>query len=127
MLLPTIDLHVHLRGTLNHGMARRLAAKNCVDLPDKLFRPDGNYRWRGSAAFLQVYDAVCRVLRKMPDLRTVAQNYLMAVGHEGTIYVEFMLSPGQLLAAGISYEEQLLAVAAAADKAREFCGIESRL
>jgi adenosine deaminase len=127
MSLQTIDLHVHLRGTLDPDMARNLAVKNCVELSGELFHPDGNYRWRSPAEFLRVYDSVGRVIRTPSDLQTVAQIYLMAVGYEGTIYVEFMLSPGHLSAAGIGYEEQLFAVTAAADRARACCGIESRL
>jgi adenosine deaminase len=126
-LLETVDLHVHLRGTIAPDMARYLAARNGVELPCDLFRSDGTYRWSNFSEFLRAYDAVGAVVRTATDLETIAEKYLLTSALEGTIYVEFMLSPGHLANAGIPYEEQIFAVAAAADRARAACGIECRL
>jgi adenosine deaminase len=125
--LETVDLHVHLRGTIQPETARHLAAKNGAKLPRKLFRPDGAYRWSNFSEFLHVYNAIGSVIRSAADLEIIAEQYLLASARTGTIYVEFMLSPGHLASVGIPYEEQVVAVAAAADRAKASCGIECRL
>jgi len=119
-------LHVHLRGTIAPCFARRLASRNRALLQAAL-SPTGNYVWTDFADFLRTYDAVAAVVHSAGDLEEVAFKYLAASAIAGTIYVEFMLSPPDLLRNGISYPDQLAALKAAWERSREQFGIESRL
>jgi len=123
-----IDLHVHLRGTINPATARLLADRNGLALPPDIFDEDHTmYCWSNFTEFLRTYDKVGSVIRNAADLEWIAERYLLESAKEGTLYVEFMLSPFHLMAAGIPYNDQLLAVSAASDRAREVSGIECRL
>jgi adenosine deaminase len=121
-----LDLHVHLRGTLTSSTMRRLAARNAVPPPERVVRGE-TYAWRGFSSFLRVYDTVASVISTARDLEEVAYEYLVSVGLDGTAYVEFMLSPPDLMRSGVAYLDQLAALDTAALMAREVCGIECRL
>jgi len=83
--------------------------------------------WPDFSGFLSAYDAVAAVVQNADDLEEVAFSYLAATAAAGTIYVEFMLSPPDLLRNGISYPDQLAALTAAWERSRSQFGIESRL
>jgi adenosine deaminase len=123
-----IDLHVHLRGTINPAAARLIAERNRLTLPSDIFDEDHTkYAWSSFTEFLQTYDKVGSVICNTADLEWIAETYLLESAREGVLYVEFMLSPFHLMAAGIPYKDQLAAVSAASDRAREASGIECRL
>jgi adenosine deaminase len=121
-----VDLHVHLRGTIRPPTVRRMAARHNMMLPESLVSVPG-YGWHDFTSFLKAYDQVTSVVQTARDLEEVAYEYLSAVAAEGTIYVEFMLSPPDLLRTGAPYGDQLAAIQAASDRAREESGIECRL
>jgi adenosine deaminase len=121
-----LDLHVHLRGTIGPCLAQRLARQNQHAFGATLSEAQ-QYTWSDFSDFLAVYDAVAAVVRSARDLEEVAFSYLAASAVAGTGYVEFMLSPPDLLRNGISYPDQLAALSAAWERARTQYGIESRL
>lgn len=121
-----IDLHVHLRGTIRPDTVRRLAKRHSIALPDAVVSAIG-YGWHNFASFITKYDQITSVIRTSHDLEEVAYEYLSDAGASGTIYVEFMMSPPDLLRAGVSFVDQINAIQAAADRAREEFGIECRL
>jgi adenosine deaminase len=121
-----LDLHVHLRGTIGPSLARRLARRGNLVL-DAALSHTGRYMWSDFSGFLRAYDAVAAVVQNAGDLEEVAFSYLAATAAGGTLYVEFMLSPPDLLRNGISYSDQLAALNAARERSRSQFGIESRL
>lgn len=123
----SVDLHTHLRGTIEPEIAARLASRHKVILPSALLAANGGYRWRGFDEFLQAYDSIGHVIRAPEDLHFLAKNYLVRCAADGTIYVEFMLSPSHSAKNGIPYGEQISAVAKAISDAKSICGIEARL
>jgi adenosine deaminase len=122
-----VDLHVHLRGTINPQLAARLAKRNRLAEPKKLTEMRPPHKWRNFDQFLKAYDDVTSVVRTATDLEEIAYIYLCSSAKVGTIYVEFMLSPPDLIEHGISFEQQLVALEAAWVRSRRDCGIESRL
>jgi adenosine deaminase len=121
-----VDLHVHLRGTLLAGTAERLSARNSIAIPAEVLARHG-YGWHDFRSFLTAYDNVTAVISTALDLEEVTYEYLSASAACGTIYIEFMLSPPDLIRRGIAFDDQLQAIQAAADRAREESGIECRL
>lgn len=124
---PTIDLHVHLRGTIDHETAYTLAQKNHVHIASQYFKLGGGYVWNNFEEFLNVYDQIGRVVRTAEDLYEIAVSYLKRCASEGTIYVELMLSPGHSVMNGIPFEEQVNAMETAFEHARHEAGIEGGL
>ncbi len=121
-----VDLHVHLRGTIGPATVRRMAARHQILLPESLLRVPG-YGWHDFTSFLRAYDQVTSVVQTARDLEEVVYEYLSAAAAANTIYVEFMLSPPDLLRIGVAYTDQLAAIQAASDRARDESGIECRL
>lgn len=123
----SVDLHVHLRGTTNPDTAKFIAKRNNVHLPTSHIGDSGQYVWRNFQDFLTVYDLVGKVVRRSEDLFYLAKKYLLDCASQGTVYVEFMLSPDHSIENGISYGEQIGAVAGAIADAKSISGIEGRL
>jgi adenosine deaminase len=133
--LPKAELHAHLEGTIAPAMAKKLAKKNGIDLPDDLFTDDGTgYRWDsdGTAAgdlvgFLKAYDKVAALIKTADDYRDITCDYLKRCAAEGSIYEELIISADHGASVGLSYQEMVDAIAAGVYQAREKTGIEARL
>lgn len=121
-----LDLHVHLRGTMLPPKIEELAARNCVRVPPETLRARG-YGWSDFTSFLRAYDRVTSVIVTARDLEEVTYEYLRSSASTGATYVEFMLSPPDLLRTGVPFEDQLSALSAARDQALELHGIDCRM
>ncbi|WP_370194134.1 MULTISPECIES: adenosine deaminase [Aurantimonas] len=121
-----IDLHVHLRGTLTPQRARSLAAKNDIDLDPALLVEKG-YGWRDFSSFLSAYDKIASLIVTAQDLEDVAYDFLSKSANLGATYVEFMLSPPDLMRVGLPFNDQLSALSAARERALEAFGIDCRM
>ena len=120
---PSIDLHCYLRGTLQPYHAMQLAKKHNLTLPIHIH--DQNYKFSSFEQFLTLYDVIGHVVKTGNDLREIAQNYLISCAQNGSIYIEFMLSPAHSMKNGIAFADQISAVSDAIDFARETEGIEA--
>lgn len=107
--------------------AMRLAKRNGVSLPSRFFGPENTYKWGSFEDFLQVYNSLGHVIRTPDDLYYLTERYLQECASEGTLYVEFMLSPAHSLASGISFDAQVRAVSDAISDANSNFGIDAGL
>ena len=126
-MIPKVELHCHLEGSIAPSLARELAARNGLDLPAGLFGADGHYVWNDFLSFLVAYDRVCTVLRTPRDFSDVIYSYLAGVAAEGAVYVEMFCSPERPAALGISYTAWLEALAEGIDRAERAFGITGRI
>jgi len=126
-VIPKAELHVHLEGSIPTALARDLARRNGLDLPDGLFTADGFYAMTDFLSFLDAYDRVCTTLRTARDFGDVMYGYLASAAREGAVYVEMFCSPERPAALGISYGAWLDALEQAIDRARAEFGIEGRI
>lgn len=126
-MIPKVELHCHLEGSISPSLARELAARNGLELPSGLFGPDGHYDWNGFLSFLAAYDRVCGVLRTARDFGDVLYTYLIEAAREGAVYVEMFCSPERPAALGISYAAWLEALAHGIDRAEREVGIVGRI
>lgn len=124
--MSMIDLHVHLRGTLTQAMAVTLAKKNSMNLDAARLAAKG-FGWQDFTSFLQAYDHIASVIVTAQDLEEVAYDYLSRSAQLGTTYVEFMLSPPDLMRTGVAFGDQLAALSAARHRALEAHGIDCRM
>jgi len=123
ILLPTLDLHCHLRGTMPPHIAYSFAEKYELRLP--VLSDAGEYNFSGFNDFLSLYDQIGHVIRTPDDIRKVAYQYLSSVAAGGTRYVEFMISPSHSIANGISFPCQISAISDAIEQAKEEFLIDS--
>ncbi|MFI5001942.1 MAG: adenosine deaminase [Reyranellales bacterium] len=126
-MIAKAELHCHLEGSIPPALARELAARNGIALPEGLFGADGHYVWRDFLSFLGAYDRVCGVLRQARDFGDVLYSYLSRAAAEGAVYVEMFCSPERPEALGISYAAWLEALVDAIDRAERDFGITGRI
>ncbi|MGY3354353.1 adenosine deaminase [Bradyrhizobium sp. GM0.4] len=121
------DLHVHLRGTLSPLLAKKLASGKGSEVSNRYIDKANRYIWSDFSGFLETYDAIAGLIKDGSDLEQVAYEYLAAAAADGCVYVEFMLSPPDLLREGVSYSDQLKALESSWQRSKADFGIESRL
>lgn len=126
-MIPKAEIHCHLEGSIKPTLARTLAARNGLALPEGLFGPDGAYVWRDFLSFLAAYDRVCGVLRTPRDFGDVIYSYLAQAAAEGAVYVEMFCSPERPKSLGISYADWLAALSDGIDRAGRDFGIVGRI
>ena len=119
MAIKKAELHVHLEGTITPNIARQLAHRNSLAIPEGLIAPDGeNYLSNDFLHFLSVYDTLAALIKTPRDYYDITFDYLRARALEDAIYVEMMYSPDHAeLSTGIPSYEHLQAIQQAVDDA----------
>ena len=125
--LPLAELHCHLEGTVSPEMARKLATRNGMTLPETIFTSDGDYAWTTFLEFLAVFDTVSNVIQTQRDYRDITYDYLCRSADEGLIYTEITISPDHARESGLPYIALIDAVAMGMTDAKRDTGIESRM
>jgi adenosine deaminase len=125
--IPKAELHVHLEGTAPPELIGRIAARNGVELPQRLLGADGRFRYTDFLDFLATYDLAASVIRTTQDYRDITYEYLCSCAAGGAIYVELTASPDHAALVGLTDEEHLDAIAEGIDHARRDTGIEGRI
>ena len=126
-MIPKAELHCHLEGSIAPPLARELATRNGLALPEGLVGPDGSYVMKDFWTFLDAYDRVCTALRTPRDFGDVLYSYLAGAAREGAVYVEMFCSPERPAGLGMPYGVWLDALEQAIDRARADFGIEGRI
>ena len=121
------ELHVHLEGTAPPELVSRIAARNGLDVPERMLGDDGRFRYTDFLDFLATYDLAASVIRTGDDYRDITYEYLCACARGGAIYVELTASPDHAALVGLSDEEHLSGIARGIDDARRDTEIEGRI
>lgn len=129
MSIKKAELHVHLEGTIAPSLARKLAARNKLTIPEGLISPDGkSYLSNDFLHFLKVFDVVAALIKTPEDYYDVTFEYLKANALDDTIYMEMMYSPDHAeQSTGIESIEHLKAIQQAIDDAKEQYNIIGRI
>ena len=126
-MVPKAELHVHLEGTATPELVSHIAARNGMDLPERLLGTDGRFRYSDFLDFLRTYDLAASVIRTAQDYRDITYAYLCECAAGGAIYVELTASPDHAALVGLSDEEHWDGIARGIDDARRDTGIEGRI
>ncbi|MBI1215752.1 MAG: adenosine deaminase [Alphaproteobacteria bacterium] len=134
-LIPKVDLHVHLEGTITPAMAKKIAERNGVTPAATLMSAQGDsFRWEsdGTGAgslkgFIEAYDDATKVMKKAQDYTDITYDYLKRSADEGCIYAEIGISADHGVMVGLTYTEMLDAITKGYERAHEECGIEMRM
>lgn len=129
MSIKKVELHVHLEGTITPLLARQLAHRNHLKIPDGLIAADEqNYISNDFLHFLSVYDTLAALIKTPRDYYDLTFDYLRARALEEAIYIEMMYSPDHAeRSTGIPSYEHLSAIQHAIDDAQHQFGIIGRI
>jgi adenosine deaminase len=129
MAIKKAELHVHLEGTISPALARQLAQRNHLTIPDGLIAADDNhYLSRDFLHFLSVYDTLAALIKAPQDYYDVTFDYLKSCAQEEAIYVEMMYSPDHAeQTSGIPSIEHLHAIQQAVNDAESQFDILGRI
>jgi len=126
-LLPKVELHCHIEGTITPKLVKRFAAEHGMEIPDSLFNGNGGYVWSDFRGFLAAYDGASEFIRTAENYRDIIYEYLASAAREGAIYVEVFTSVDHASRVGIAYEELLDALARGIDDAERDYAIIGRM
>jgi aminodeoxyfutalosine deaminase len=110
--LKKAELHVHLEGTADAGLLRRLRRQRGGSVPDDL---DRWFRHCDFAEFLQHFRNVLDLLDDPSDYGALAAGYLDRALAQGVGHVEFYLSLGAAARRGVPPRPLLESIRVAAD------------
>ncbi|MEU3144229.1 MULTISPECIES: adenosine deaminase [unclassified Streptomyces] len=128
MPVPKAELHLHIEGTLEPGLAFALAARNGVDLPwtdtDALREA---YRFQDLQSFLNLYYALMTVLRTERDFEDLADAYLARAAAQGVRHAEIFFDPQAHTARGVGMDTVVEGLWRALGRSQERHGVSTRL
>ncbi|KTD79386.1 adenosine deaminase [Legionella waltersii] len=129
MTLKKAELHVHLEGTISPDLARKLAQRNRLSLPQGLIASDDkSYLSKDFLDFLKVYDTLAAVIKVPQDYYDITFDYLKSNAKDHAIYIEMMYSPDHAeQSSGIPSKEHLAAIQQAIDDAKHQFDITGRI
>jgi len=126
--LAKAELHLHLEGTLEPGLAFDLAARNGVTLPfadvEQLRRA---YSFGDLQSFLDLYYGCMAVLRTADDFHDLAAAYLDRARADGVVRAEVFFDPQEHTARGVPLAEVVAGLSRAASTSAAAGGPEVAL
>lgn len=126
-MIPKINLHVHLEGTITPTVVKALCQRNNLPVPHEIFGPHETFIWKDFLDFHSVYDKASACLRCPQDYADITYDYLTRCSQQGAIYVEMSVSPDHGALCGMSYQETVSGVVQGIEKAKKSCGIEANI
>lgn len=127
-IVPKIELHVHLEGTIRACTLLAIARRNDLPLPaDTLEGLQALYQFRDFAHFLEVWELTTNCLRTADDFRQVVVDYAAEAAAHGAVYLEGIFSPAERVARGVSWDALFNGYCDGAQQAEEEHGVIVRL
>lgn len=127
--LPKIELHIHLEGSLEPQLVRKIAERNGLlsTLPDEATFYEKYKTFTGLLEFLDVYYAGASVLRTRADYFEMTQTYVSRAAADGVVHIEPFIDIEHHLDLDVPIETVLGGIHDALDKAKTELGITSGL
>jgi aminodeoxyfutalosine deaminase len=127
-VIPKIELHVHLEGSVRPPTLLAIARRNQEKLPaDSVEALAKLYEFTDFAHFIEVWILTTNCLRAREDFRQVALEYAAEAGGFGAVYVEGIFSPCERVARGVDWDEIFGGYTDAVAEAEERFGVTLRL
>lgn len=126
--LPTVELHIHIEGTLEPELIFRLAERNGIKLPyGDIKELRRHYEFIDLQSFLDLYYSNMAVLRTADDFADMTRAYLTRAAAAGVRHAEIMMDPQAHLSRGIPLATSVGAVAEVLAKSESEFGVSTEL
>lgn len=105
-LLPKVELHVHLEGSMRPETLLRLANRRGVSLPaDTVEGVRQWFQFEDFEHFVEIYLTCCKCLRDPEDFQRLAEDLLVAQAQDNVLYTEVHFTIGTHLVNGANGAE----------------------
>jgi adenosine deaminase len=126
--LPKAELHLHLEGAVSPQLLGQLADRHGLPRPVQASDTAEDYgQFSDLAAFLEVYGAVCRVMRSPQDFHDATYETLCRSARGGAQHVELFFSPAAHDPGAIDYAGMLDGIIAGFQRAEGEFGVTALL
>lgn len=134
--IPKAELHVHIEGTVTPQMAKTLAGRHGMILPEDIFSDDGqSFVWNDFLdCVTRVYGAAADTIRTAQDYEDVVYDYLKRSADEGCIYTELIAYPAHVRHLkekfpdnDLTYQGMIDGIVRGIDRAHNEAGIDARI
>lgn len=123
-VLPKVELHMHIDGSLQAERLLQLAKKNGIELPyGTVDEVENAYQFKDLQSFLDLYYLGASVLREEDDFYHLMMDYLVKCREDNIVHAEIMVEPQTYLANGIAFETFMPGFKRAIEEARLQWGI----
>ena len=127
-MIPKVELHLHIEGTLEPELAFALASRHGIRLPyptvDAL---RAAYRFDDLQSFLDLYYRMCDVLRDEHDFYALAMAYFLRAHADHVVHAELFFDPQSHLPRDVPFAAMIGGLRAAMQDAERQFGITSEL
>ncbi|HEY1558915.1 MAG TPA: adenosine deaminase [Kofleriaceae bacterium] len=127
-LLPKVELHLHIEGTLEPDLAFALAARHGIAMPFATAADlRAAYAFSDLQSFLDLYYAGCAVLRDRADFYALAMAYFARAHADRVAHAELFFDPQSHTSRGVALGDVIGGLADARADAATRYGITSEL
>ncbi len=127
VVVPKIELHVHLEGAIRPRTLLEIAHRNGEVLPsDTVEGLAALYEFRDFAHFIDVWILTTNCLRTRDDFRQVVVDYAAEAAGFGAVYLEGIFSPCERVMRGVAWDDIFSGYADGAEEALERHGVTVR-
>lgn len=112
-MMPKVELHLHLEGTITPRTLIELASRNGVTLPAA--DEEGIaalFRYRDFGEFLRVFMGLARAIVRGEDFERLAYELGLDLAEQRVLYAEVMISPMQHITRGVDLLEAIAGIMA---------------
>ncbi len=127
-VLPKVELHLHLEGSLEPELMFALAKRNNIELPfETVEQLRCAYEFNNLQDFLDIYYQGANVLQVEQDFYDLVWAYLIKCQQQNVLHVEPFFDPQTHTDRGISFETVINGVSRALKDGEAQLGISSKL
>ncbi|MFP8968370.1 adenosine deaminase [Pokkaliibacter sp. CJK22405] len=127
-VLPKVELHLHIEGTLEPELMFELAERNQIPLPyDSVESLRNAYEFDDLQSFLDLYYQGAAVLLTRQDFYDLTWAYMKRCQDQHVVHTEIFFDPQSHTSRGVAMEDVIIGIHDALQQAEQEFGITSHL
>jgi len=127
-LLPKVELHLHIEGTLEPELMFALAKRNNIEIPFNSYEEvSAAYDFHNLQSFLDIYYQGANVLINEQDFYDLTWAYLLRCKADNVLHTEIFFDPQTHTARGVTFAAVVNGIHNALLKGKQELGITSQL